>query len=131
MAERDAPRFESWIDRQIREAVERGEFDNLSGTGKPLPDHGEMYDENWWVKAKMRREGLTYLAPSLLLRRDAEDAETAAADAKSEDEIRRIVAVMNERIADANRNGLDGPAHGVKLLNADRIILDWRRRTGR
>jgi DnaJ family protein C protein 28 len=27
---------ESWIDQQIREAQERGEFDNLPGKGKPL-----------------------------------------------------------------------------------------------
>ncbi|MEV0587999.1 DUF1992 domain-containing protein [Nonomuraea sp. NPDC050310] len=29
--------FKTWIDRQIREATERGEFDNLPGTGKPIP----------------------------------------------------------------------------------------------
>ena len=29
--------FESWIDRQIRQAQERGDFDNLPGAGKPLP----------------------------------------------------------------------------------------------
>jgi len=28
--------WESWVDQQIREAQERGEFDNLPGTGKPL-----------------------------------------------------------------------------------------------
>ncbi|SMC89901.1 DUF1992 domain-containing protein [Lentzea albidocapillata] len=33
--------FESWIDRQIREAQERGEFDNLPSAGKPLPGAGE------------------------------------------------------------------------------------------
>lgn len=28
--------WENWVDQQIREAQERGEFDNLPGTGKPL-----------------------------------------------------------------------------------------------
>ena len=28
--------WEKWVDQQIREAQERGEFDNLPGTGKPL-----------------------------------------------------------------------------------------------
>lgn len=28
--------WESWIDQQVREAQERGEFDNLPGKGKPL-----------------------------------------------------------------------------------------------
>ena len=27
---------ESWVEKQIREAQERGEFDNLPGAGKPL-----------------------------------------------------------------------------------------------
>lgn len=31
--------YESWIDKQIREAQERGDFDNLRGAGQPLaPD---------------------------------------------------------------------------------------------
>ena len=28
--------WEKWVDQQVREAQERGEFDNLPGTGKPL-----------------------------------------------------------------------------------------------
>lgn len=65
--------FESWVDRQIREASERGEFDNLPGSGKPIPDVDESYDELWWVKQKMRRENLSYLPPTLALRKRAED----------------------------------------------------------
>lgn len=30
--------YESWIDRQIRQAQERGDFDNLPGHGRPLAD---------------------------------------------------------------------------------------------
>jgi hypothetical protein len=33
---RKAKDWESWIDEQIRLAQERGEFDNLPGTGKPV-----------------------------------------------------------------------------------------------
>jgi DnaJ family protein C protein 28 len=37
MVEKKGPRdWESWIDEQIREAQQRGEFDNLPGKGKPL-----------------------------------------------------------------------------------------------
>ena len=37
--------FESWIDRQIQRAQERGEFDNLAGAGRPLPpaDQNEAF----------------------------------------------------------------------------------------
>ncbi|MGV9308285.1 DnaJ family domain-containing protein [Nonomuraea sp. NPDC003727] len=46
-------RFETLIDRQIREAQERGEFDDLPGAGKPLPNRDELNDELWWVKRKL------------------------------------------------------------------------------
>lgn len=36
-------RWESWIDALIREAQERGDFDNLRGHGNPLPDHQNPY----------------------------------------------------------------------------------------
>ena len=62
--------YESPIDRQLREARERGEFDNLPGTGKPLPDAGRDYQEDWWITAWARREGAgaSILPPTLQLR---------------------------------------------------------------
>ena len=61
--------FETWVDRQIREAAERGEFDDLPGTGKPIPDLHKPHDENWWIKQKLRSENLSYLPPTLELRK--------------------------------------------------------------
>lgn len=79
MTERKPPGvdFETWVERQIREAMERGEFDNLSGAGKPLP--AESYDELWWVKQTLRRENVSYLPPTLALRKEAEDARCGGA----------------------------------------------------
>ena len=66
--------YESLIERQIREAQERGEFDNLPGAGKPLPGRGEPYDENWWIKDLVRREELAGVAPtSLRIRKEVEE----------------------------------------------------------
>ena len=41
--------WESWIEAQIRVAMEQGAFDNLPGAGKPLPNL-DQYDPLWWVK---------------------------------------------------------------------------------
>ena len=49
---------ESVVERRIREAIEQGEFDDLPGAGKPLPDAGKPYDELWWVKAWLKRNDL-------------------------------------------------------------------------
>ena len=45
MAPRTPRQWESAVDKQIRETRERGEFDNLPGTGKPL--HIEDWDKEW------------------------------------------------------------------------------------
>lgn len=37
-------------EQQIREAMEAGEFDNLPGMGKPIPDDDRPYDPAWWSR---------------------------------------------------------------------------------
>ncbi len=53
------PAVEGWVERIIREAVERGEFDHLEDRGKPLEILAEPYDPLWWVKRWVRREELS------------------------------------------------------------------------
>ncbi|GII85212.1 DUF1992 domain-containing protein [Sphaerisporangium siamense] len=130
MTERKPPgvSFESWIDRQISEAMERGEFDDLPGAGKPIPDIDKPYDELWWVKQKLRREGASMLPPTLVLRKEAEDALAAAARARSEAEAREIVEAVNEKIRKAIRTGLSGPPLNLMPFDVDRVAREWRER---
>jgi Domain of unknown function (DUF1992) len=44
--------WESWIDRQVREAEERGEFDDLPGAGRPIPGLDKPFDELWEANRK-------------------------------------------------------------------------------
>ncbi|TMM01978.1 MAG: DUF1992 domain-containing protein [Actinobacteria bacterium] len=128
MTERKPPGvpWESWIDRQIRQARERGEFEDLPGTGQPLPDLDRPFDELWWVKEKLRREELSYMAPSVALRQYVHDALQAASRAKSEAEVRRLIAEVNEQIRDANRKGIRGPSLMLMPLDPDRVVREWR-----
>src|SRR5215213_10307299 len=92
-----------WVDFQVRRAMERGEFDNLPGAGKPLqlPDR---HDPDWWVKRLIEREKLTGVAPPAIgLRR--EDAELdATLDREATDEgVRRVVEDFNRRVIEARR----------------------------
>lgn len=120
--------FESWIDRQIREAEERGEFDDLPGKGKPLPGEGRPLDEMWWLRQKIESEGLSMpLPPTLALRRDAEAALAEARGARSETEARRIVEEINHRIREAIRTGLPGPPLNLMPFDADEVVSQWRR----
>ncbi|MFD1829491.1 DUF1992 domain-containing protein [Streptomyces desertarenae] len=133
MTERRPPGVdaETWADRQIREAAERGAFDGLPGMGRPLPDLDAPYDDLWWVRKKMKREGLSYLPPALALRKEAEDARAAAVRAASEPEARRIVAEVNERIRAALRMPPPGPPLNLRPLDAEDVVREWRERRGR
>ena len=63
-----------WVDLQVKQAMERGEFDDLPGTGKPIEGLGATHDPDWWLKGLIEREQVTgVLPPSLQLRKD--DAE--------------------------------------------------------
>jgi Domain of unknown function (DUF1992) len=120
--------FETWVERRIREAAERGEFDNLPGAGKPIPDLDEPHDELWWVKGKLRRENFAYLPPTIALRREAEAALEAALQAATEDEVRQIVAAINRKIADGNRKAASGPPLNLTLFDVERVVQRWRER---
>ncbi|MGK8520126.1 DUF1992 domain-containing protein [Nocardia asteroides] len=130
MTERKPPKqtFESWVDKQIREASERGEFDNLPGTGKPIPGAGTVHDEDWWLRGYLRREGVggdALLPPSLLLRRDIEHLPDEVRDLPTERQVRAAVSELNKRIVDWLRLP-EGPFVPIAPVNADEIVAQWR-----
>ena len=118
--------FENWIDRQIREAMERGEFDNLPGAGKPLELDSS---EDWWIKAKIKAENLDAVLPGpLALRREVEGITDAAADCRSEAEVRERCEALNERIRDYYRRPETGRRIIVRLVDVDAVVAGWRQR---
>jgi hypothetical protein len=119
--------YESAFEAQIRQAQERGEFDNLPGAGKPLPGAGEVYDENWWLKEWVRREDISGVLPSsLMLRKDAEDLMEVLSRKSSETEVRRIVGELNSRILKAQRGLIDGPPVVLSIFNMEEVVSQWR-----
>lgn len=124
--------YESWVDRQIRAAQERGDFDNLPGAGKPIPGRGQPDDELWWVKSFIRREKLSMALPtSLALRKEAEDVLLTVSTERTEAAVRRIVVALNERIADAVRKPPSGPPLNLAPLDVEAVVATWRERRNR
>jgi hypothetical protein len=120
--------FETWIDKQIREAQERGAFDNLPGAGKPIPNLDD--DEMWWAKQLMRRENLSYLPPTLALRKEAEQVLAAVPKAPSEAAVRTMITKLNEKIRAAIRTPPAGPPLNLLPLDVEAAVESWRRRPG-
>lgn len=122
------PRHESLVERQIRLAQERGDFDDLPGRGKPLPGLDGPDDENWWVKAYLRREGLStepLLPTPLQLRREVERLPATVADLSSEQAVRGVARDLNRRIASWVRAPV-GPPVPVALVDVDAVVARWR-----
>jgi hypothetical protein len=120
--------FGTWVERQIREAVERGEFDDLPGAGKPIAGLDQPHDELWWIKQKLRREHFAYLPPTIALRKEAENALQAAAQAGSEAQVRQIVADINRKIVEGNRKAASGPPLNLAPFDPERVVAAWRER---
>lgn len=128
MTERKRPdvSFETWIERQIRVAQERGDFDNLPGAGKPIPNHGN--DEMWWIKTYLEREGLSgeaLLPPELQLRKEIERLPESVRTIPTEKDVQQVVADLNRRVAACllSPDRLPIPLHKVDVED---VLETWR-----
>lgn len=109
------------VERQIRDAIERGEFDNLAGKGRPLrtTDQGP----GWWLRRQFERA-----------RQDDRVAEaTRLVDQElggvwalpDEAGVRREVARLNELLEEVNRGV--APEARADLFEVEDILKAWRR----
>jgi hypothetical protein len=121
-------KWESAVEQQIRDGIARGEFADLPGKGKPLEGLTADHDEDWWLKAKLRAERLSYLPPTIRIRKELEEAREAMAAASKESVVRRIAEDINVRIRDINRRGAEGPPSSVMPLDVDAEVARWRAR---
>ncbi len=121
-------RFESALDRQIRAAEERGEFDDLPGKGKPLASESAPYRPDWWVNQVVEREkaGAYAIPPALALRKIADELQAGAAGFESERVVRAAVEDYNERAEVARKLPQEGRAVVLPRLDADAIVEGWR-----
>jgi len=130
MTERKPPEisFASWIDQQITEAAERGAFDNLPGAGKPLPKRGQAGDGEAWLRDYLRREGVSaeeLLPTPLRLRKEVERLTGTVQDLRSEQEVREVVAGLNQRIRQWRRIP-EGPPVYLPLVDEETMAARWR-----
>lgn len=118
--------FESWVEQQIGAAVDRGEFDDLPGTGKALPPGDD--DEDWWIRSYLRREDVpadTALPLPLVLRKEADDLAVTVRSLHTEDEVRSVVADLNRRIAESWRLPAERGLF-VGKVDAEAVVGGWR-----
>ncbi len=119
---------QTWVDLQVRQAMERGEFDDLPGAGKPIEGLGDTHDPDWWVKRLVERERITVLPPALQLRKDDAELDAHLDALGSEREVRAFVEDFNARVMRARYTPVDGPPLITMPRDVEATIEGWRER---
>lgn len=119
-----------WVDLQVQRAIERGEFDDLPGAGKPLPPLDS--DPDWWLKRLIERERITGVLPEALqLRKDDAELDALLDRQGSESLVREQLETFNRRIVHARRQLQGGPPVITPLRDVDAEVAAWRARRDR
>lgn len=102
------------MERQIQEAMERGEFDDLPGKGLPIDGLDRPYDPAWWARGWLRRERL--LDEARELRREALSEDRRLRAAGLLEEADRRLAEFDTELGRINR--LLEPSERVPRLHS-------------
>jgi hypothetical protein len=126
------PRMEaraSYVEQTIQQAIRRGEFDNLPGAGKPLPNLHGIHDPDWWIRQKIERENLTGLGPPALTLRIESDGLDDRIDCElTEARVREVLVDFNRRVIEARRQLTGGPPVVTATRDVERELELWRER---
>jgi hypothetical protein len=117
-----------WVELQIQRAMERGDFDDLPGYGKPIEDLGDRHDPDWWVKKLVEREQITVLPPALQVRKDDAELDDRLDRISVEREVRRELEDFNARVRAARIQPLGGPPMITAERDVEAEVTGWRER---
>lgn len=120
--------LQTWVDLQVRQAMERGEFENLPGAGKPIEGLGEHHDPDWWLKQLVERERITVLPPSVALRKEDAELDATLDRLHSEAEVRQHVEDFNDRVIAARYSLSPGPPLITMPRDVDTTVATWAER---
>jgi hypothetical protein len=118
----------TWVDLQIRQAQERGEFDNLPGAGKPIEGLGGEHDPDWWLKKLVERERIAVLPPSIALRKEDAELDERLDKLNVERDVRREVEDFNERVIRARYSLTAGPPLLTMPRDVEATVEAWNER---
>lgn len=130
-----APTWESLVDRQIREAMEQGKFDELPHRGQPLPIEDETFAGEWalgfrvlknagvappWIEAdKEVRELL--VQREAILQRGERGGLSGFVRRRDRDALQRLVPALNAAVERVNAEAPTDRQHRLPLSLADEL----------
>jgi hypothetical protein len=130
-----APTWESLVDRQIREAMEAGEFDDLPFRGERIPLEDDSPAGEWamayhvlrnagvappWIEADKDVRALLDRRAAIFARAGAA-GRSAFARRRDRDELARLVTEINAAVARLNAEAPTDRQHRRPLVLADEL----------
>ncbi|WP_150463109.1 DnaJ family domain-containing protein [Nesterenkonia ebinurensis] len=111
-------------DYQIRKATERGEFDDLPGSGEPL-DLSDSYDPDWWFKSLLKREKLALLPLSVELRKRDAELDAKLDQLPNEEAVRQEIETFNQSVIRARYEPPEGPPLLTMPRDVETTVEAW------
>jgi hypothetical protein len=130
------PSWESLIERQIREAVEEGQFEDLPHRGEPLPNDDNPYAGDWllafhvlknagvapaWIQADKEVRDLLARLDAIITAAAAGSPPSAFARRRAQAELERLVVGINVAIARVNAEAPTDRQHRRPLVLANEL----------
>jgi hypothetical protein len=129
-----APTWESLVERQIREAMEDGRFDDLPHQGRPLPAEDDAYAGEWalayhvlrnagaappWIEADKDVRAILDRQEAILARAARGAVPTPGARRRDRAALESLVIEVNAAIARLNAEAPTDRQHRRPLVPAD------------
>lgn len=121
----DFPDWDVIVEERIRAAQTEGRFDNLPGYGKPIPGI-DRTDPNWWIKQKLKTEGLSVLPSPLKAKLARERFFERLSQLPTESLVRALASELDEQIRRASLCALPGPPIPLEPVDIEAALAEWR-----
>jgi hypothetical protein len=118
--------WQSWSDALYSRAQAEGAFENLPGAGKPIPGLEGNYDENWWLRQKLKREDLTIVPETTVFKRQLPEELERIGRMRYESQVREKLKELNAQIRELNTSAGSGPPLNLSEFDVEAAVAKWR-----
>jgi hypothetical protein len=116
------PGYEKIVEQRIKEAMEKGEFDDLPGKGKPVPiEDDSQVPEDLRLAYKLLKNA-DCLPPELLEKKEIRQMEDMLARVPDEKERYKLIKRINFKIMKLNVMGKKSPLLEEKQIYYKKLI---------
>jgi hypothetical protein len=116
------PGYERIVEQRIKEAMEKGEFDDLPGKGKPLPLEDDSHVPEDFRLAYKLLKNADCLPPELLEKKEIFQMEDMLSAIPDEKERYKLIKKINFKIMKLNMMGRKSPLLEEKQVYYKKLI---------